>query len=64
MLCDKYLLTPSQYYSKRSRDKCSKNDVTLIPKNADVIWRENYANPQNADVTSAAIWGVLSTHTL
>ena len=31
-------------------DKCSKNDV--------VIWREN---PQNADVTSAAIWGAIST---
>jgi hypothetical protein len=22
-------------------DKCSKNDVTLIPKNANVLWREN-----------------------
>ena len=53
-------------------DKCSKNDVTLIPQNANVIRRENYASPQNADVlwredpqnadvTSAAIWGVLST---
>jgi hypothetical protein len=31
MLCDKYLLTPSQN-SKRSRDKCSKSDVTLIPR--------------------------------
>ena len=24
-------------------DKCSKNDVTLIPQNVDFIWRENYA---------------------
>jgi hypothetical protein len=24
-------------------DKYSKNDVTLIPKNANVIWREKYA---------------------
>jgi hypothetical protein len=39
-------------------DKCSKNDVTLIPP-ANVIWREHYANPQNADVTSVAIWGLL-----
>ena len=30
-------------------DKCSKNDVTLIPP-ANVIWREHYASPQNADV--------------
>jgi hypothetical protein len=30
-------------------DKCSKNDVTLIPP-AYVLWREHYANPQNADV--------------
>jgi hypothetical protein len=30
-------------------DKCSKYDVTLIPP-ANVIWRENYVNPQNADV--------------
>jgi hypothetical protein len=30
--------------------------ITLIPQNADVLWRENYACPQNADVTSAAIW--------
>jgi hypothetical protein len=42
-------------------DKCSKNDVTL-PKNADVIWRENYADPQNADVTSAARCLGISTY--
>ena len=44
-------------------DKCSKNDVTLIPP-ANVIWRENYVNPQNADVIwreNYAIWGVTST---
>ena len=29
MLCDKYLLTPSQYYSKSSRDKCY---ATNVPK--------------------------------
>ena len=40
-------------------DKCSKNDVTLIPP-ANVIWREHYASPQNADVTSAAGWGLLN----
>ena len=42
-------------------DKCSKNDVTLIPKNANVLWRENYAEPQNADVIWREIypiWGV------
>jgi hypothetical protein len=39
-------------------DKCSKNDVTLIPQNIDVLWRED---PQNADVTSAARWGGTST---
>ena len=52
-------------------DKCSKYDVTLIPpanvlwrenyaspQNADVIWREHYASPQNADVTSGARWGL------
>ena len=46
-------------------DKCSKNDVTLtlkmLPsyggKNADVIWGED---PQNADVTSAAIRTLLN----
>jgi hypothetical protein len=42
-------------------DKCSKNDVTHIPQNVDVLWRENYASPQNADVTSVAISGLLST---
>jgi hypothetical protein len=52
--------------------QCSKNDVTLIPQNVDVlwweepqnanvIWRENYACPQNADVTSGARWGAIST---
>jgi hypothetical protein len=40
-------------------DKCSENDVTLIPP-ANVIWREHYANPQNADVTSAAGWGLIN----
>jgi hypothetical protein len=43
-------------------DKCSKNDVTLIPP-ANVIWRENYVNPQNADVIwreNSARWGVLN----
>ena len=43
-------------------DKCSKNDVTLIPQNDNVIWRENYASPQNADVIwreNFAIWGLL-----
>ena len=43
-------------------DKCSKNDVTLIPQNANVIWRENFASPQNADVIWLEIyprWGLL-----
>ena len=42
-------------------DKCSKNDVTLIPP-ANVIWWKNYAIPQNADVIwreNSARWGLL-----
>ena len=27
---------------------------------SNVKWWEHYANPQNADVTSVAIWGVLN----
>jgi hypothetical protein len=60
MLCDKYLLTPSEN-SKRSRDKCYAANVPKMTsllslkmltsyggKNADVIWRENFA-----------IWGAI-----
>jgi hypothetical protein len=32
-------------------DKCSKYDVTLIPQNVDVLWREKYAAPQNQKIT-------------
>ena len=39
-------------------DKCSKNDVTLILKMLTSYGRED---PQNADVTSAAGWGLIST---
>ena len=73
MLCDKYLLTPSQN-SKRSRDKCYAINVPKMTshlshlltsyggKNADVIWREK---SQNADVIwreNYGGWGVISTH--
>jgi hypothetical protein len=52
MLCDKC------YATNVMRQMFQKWRHTY-PSN--VKWWEHYANPQNADVTSAAIWGVTST---
>jgi hypothetical protein len=62
--CWRHLKIPKDHATNVMRqmlcEKCSKNDVTLIPKNADVIWREKYVGSSKCWRHSAAIWSLLN----